>query len=299
MKTNTTASGDGTNSGTGKDSIGKHGGPDAHNNSFIVSARLSPELAKLNFSIDTHSANAHPSATARERFASNASNDRAQPTGATNVGGESARADASELEQRYTTRISKPPLTEEQQGRFERMMDACAFISNKRPAEPLENFPERGQLEYRRIAWIKVYNAATGGNLPISEETYNRLGRSRGIGRTLVDDAYWGKVQVHSDWARYLELVEPWAKAREYAQHIKGELLGKTVDEYDVTFGSCGGFRVQEVKAKNAIVQIIGQSIDGRLRQWEGNVAVLSLARLHGTLREISNRYGSTLKVVD
>jgi serine/threonine protein phosphatase PrpC len=136
---------------------------------------------------------------------------KAAASAATNdliVGSSPARSSTTTSEERlYADNMSQLTLTEEHTARRDLLLEASTFISNRNPAEPLEQFPERGELCYRQIAIIKLYNAVVDADLPISEDSYNRLGRAAGICTTLTNDHYWPKTSQQSQWKDYLEQV--------------------------------------------------------------------------------------------
>jgi hypothetical protein len=312
MTTTKTHSGDGT--GAGNDT-GKSAGPSASDGSIIIGARPSPELSELLFSIDTLSIDAVHPADSTTQAAGTHSNQGELPTPKTpTTDALTGMPDKSNQD----VKVVHANLTEEEKSRRNLLAEASRYISNSNPAEPLDDFPERGSLVYRQIAYIKLFNTITSSDYPLSEESYNELGRSKGILSTLAQTPHWEKVQTQPIWSQYLaytradterdEAKDPADiaarnEAKMAAAAIKEQLVGQTVEEYDPHFGDCGSFKVGDVHASKSLVRIIGRSMDDDRRVWEADVKVLTFIVPQGGPKggrvQVSNAYGSTLTVTD
>lgn len=183
-----------------------------------------------------------------------------------------------------------PPLTEEQQGRYRLLRDASRYISNRNPAESLDNFPERGELQYRQLSVIKLYNETLGTNLPVSQNTHRELGGDKAILTALVDDAHWDTIRKESSWNKYVD----YAEARVIAGDLASRLVGKIVTERDISFGVEQKYTVTQVAASGTMITIQGIGQDQSPQTWSGDLKVLTTSSSGGQLL-ISNRYGSEL----
>lgn len=189
-------------------------------------------------------------------------------------------------------KVEQTQLAKELEARAKLLGDAARYISNRNPAVPLDQFPERGRLLFRQISLIQLYNAVTGGKLPINEHSYDNLGRSRGIIRTLVSDQYWDATQSQESWKRKLKSAE----ACIIAQELNEKLAGRIATEADCHFGSANAFCVDKVKSKGQSIEITGATPDGKPRSWSIDVSLLEIT-WHEKKVTISGQYLGTLEV--